>query len=141
MEKVSKLDIELIENNHLLTEEYDSILEEIHNAQDKSIGTIATQVNTSNDNTLKFISGGIPFWIISLVMPFQKDKDISQKRSKRLFNKIAAMLICILIGWGLAAISTKIPTVGNVWANVIMFPCVQLAVPILIMYSKKSAKG
>ena len=141
MEKVSKLDIELIENNHLLKEEYESILAEIHNAQDKSIGTMTTQVNNSNDNVLKFISGGILFWIISLVMLFQKDKDMTQKRSKRLFNRIAAMVICALIGWGLAAVATRIPTIGSVWTNVVIFPCLQLAIPLLIMYSSKSVKS
>lgn len=134
LDKVSRLDYEEIRQNPILKNEYDSILNGIENIQNKSISFVDAKEKSVDYYYIKYISGGLLFWVIGLALIFQKDKDKTAKLSRRLFNRFASVAICILLGFVCASIAAIIPTIGNVWANAILFPCALLTVVGLFIY-------
>ena len=78
LEKITKLDKEVIENNVLLEQEYNSILRELGSAQDMSITNITYINDTSDNENIKFVSGGILFWSLSFLFCFLKIRKIFQ---------------------------------------------------------------
>ena len=75
LEKLTDLDTAKINNNTYLQSEYDSILSEIVSAQNKSFGSITNSVDTSENQNIKFISGGILFWFVSIILLFSKNNN------------------------------------------------------------------
>ncbi len=132
--KITQLDIDKINANQALQEEYNSIIGEISAIQDKSVGTITTRQDTSNEKTIKFISGGILFWLVSLGVLFSKNKKDNMFVLKKLFNNLMSTALCIALGYLLALVGRSIPTIINVWVNAIAFPCIQIAIIGLIIY-------
>lgn len=138
LERITQLDTDIIDSNTALQEEYNLIIEEISATQDKSVGTITTRQDTNNERIIKFISGGILFWFISLVVLFQKNKKGNISFLQKVFNNILATILCVILGYVLALIGRSIPTIINVWINVIAFPCIQIAFLCLIVYGTSS---
>lgn len=134
LERITKLDTDKIGSNSALQNEYNSIIEEIIAIQDKSVGSIATRQDTTNEKTIKFISGGILFWFISLFVLFQKNKRESISIFKKIFNNLMTTALCVGLGYLLALVGRSIPTIINVWINAIAFPCIQIAIIGLIIY-------
>ena len=46
--------------------------------------------------------------------------------------------LCIAIGYLLALVGRSIPTIINIWINAIVFPCIQTAIIVLIIYGTSS---
>ena len=136
--KISELDTVKIKTNELLRQEYDSILEELVGAQDKSIVNIAIN-DTERDRTIKFISGGFVFWFVSFFVLFSKSK--KQTLLKRIINNVASTILCIGIGCILALIGKLIPTFFSVWINAIGFPIVQVIIVALLVYGAPTNKN
>lgn len=134
LERITKLDTDKIGSNSALQNEYNSIIEEIIAIQDKSVGSIATRQDTTNEKIIKFISGGILFWFISLFVLFQKNKRESISIFKKIFNNLMTTALCVGLGYLLALVGRSIPTIINVWINAIAFPCIQIAIIGLIIY-------
>jgi len=130
--RVSSLDYDAISQNIILMQEYYSILNEIYQMQNRLIGSMALQEQNPFNYYVKFISGGLVFWVVGFVILFQRDKDNSKKLS--LFIRIASTVVCALMGWGLAFFATRIPTIGSVWANAILFPLILFAIVSLLIY-------
>lgn len=80
--------------------EYDSILTEIVSAQNKSFGSITNSVDTSENQNIKFISGGILFWFVSIILLFSKNNQ--DGFFKKIFKKFLSTLLCVAIGYILA---------------------------------------
>lgn len=114
LERITQLDTDIIDSNTALQEEYNLIIEEISATQDKSVGTITTRQDTNNERIIKFISGGILFWFISLVVLFQKNKKGNISFLQKVFNNILATILCVILGYVLALIGRSIPTIINV---------------------------
>lgn len=133
LDKITKLDAEVINNNVLLKEEYDSILKEIESAQDKSIINITSVSDAKEDEKLKFISGGFLFWFVSVFVLFAKSKQ-PVPRLKNIINNIFSTFLCIGIGFLLAYIGKALPTVINAWVNAFAFPIIQLIIIGLLVY-------
>ena len=136
LEKLTDLDTTKINNNTNLQNEYDSILKEIVSAQNKSFGSITNNVDTSTNQNIKFVSGGILFWIVSIILIFSKN-NTQEGFFKKVFYKFFSILICVVIGYILALIGKNIPTFINVWINAIMFPILQIAFIGLLLYGTK----
>lgn len=134
LERITQLDIEKINSNAALQEEYNSIIKEISMIQDKSVSTIATRQDTNNEKTIKFISGGILSWFISLFVLFQKNKKENISVFKIIFNNLMSTALCIAIGYLFALVGRSIPTIINIWINAIVFPCIQIAIIVLLIY-------
>lgn len=139
LERITQLDTDKINSNSALQEEYDSIIKEIIAIQDKSVGSIATRQDTSNEKNIKFISGGILFWFVSLFVLFQKNKKESISVFKKIFNNLVSTALCVGFGYLLALVGRSIPTIINVWINAIVFPCIQLAIMGLIIYGSPNS--
>lgn len=134
LERITQLDTDKINSNSALQEEYDSIIKEITAIQDKSVGSITTRQDTTNEKTIKFISGGILFWFVSLFVLFQKNKKESISVFKKIFNNLMSTALCVGLGYLLALVGRNMPTIINVWINAILFPCIQIAIIGLIIY-------
>lgn len=140
LDKITKLDIEVINSNALLKEEYDSILKEIESAQDKSIINITSINDSKEDEKIKFISGGFLFWFVSVFVLFAKSKQ-PVSRMKKIVNNMLSTLLCIGIGCLLAYIGKALPTFINVWVNAVAFPIIQLAIVGLLVYGTSNKKN
>ena len=132
LEKLTDLDTTKISTNANLQSEYDSILTEIVSAQNKSFGSITNNVDTSTNQNIKFVSGGILFWFISIILLFSKNNQ--DGFFKKIFNKFLSTILCVAIGYILALIGKNIPTFINVWINAILFPIIQITFFGLLVY-------
>ncbi|MBD5533038.1 MAG: hypothetical protein HDQ98_12750 [Lachnospiraceae bacterium] len=138
LERITQLDTDKINSNLALQDEYNSIIEEISAIQDKSVGLITTRQDTTNEKTIKFISGGILLWFVSLFVLFQKNKRESASIFKRIINNLVATALCVALGYLLALVGRSIPTIINVWINAIAFPGIQIAIIALIVYGSSN---
>lgn len=134
LERITQLDLGKINENQTLHKEYNSIIEEISAIQEKSVGTITTRQDTRNEKVIKFISGGSLFWLVSLIVLFSKNKKDNISALKKMFNNVMSAILCAFIGYFGALIGKNIPTIINVWLNVIGFPFIQIAIIGLIVY-------
>lgn len=139
LERITQLDTDKINSNSALQEEYDSIIKEITAIQDKSVGSITTRQDTTNEKNIKFISGGILFWFVSLFVLFQKNKNERISVFKKIFNNLMSTALCVGLGYLLALVGRSIPTIINVWINAIVFPCIQLAIILLVIYGSPNS--
>lgn len=134
LERVTQLDLDKINKNSALQKEYISVIGEISTIREKSVGTITTRQDTNNDKTIKFISGGSLFWLVSLIVLFSKNKKDNISFLKKIFNNVMSAILCVFIGYFCALIGKNIPTIINVWLNAVGFPIVQIAIIGLIVY-------
>ena len=134
LERVTQLDLDKINNNSALYKEYNSIIEEISTIREKSVGTITTRQDTYNDKTIKFISGGSLFWLVSLIVLFSKNKKDNISALKKIYSNMMSAILCVVLGYFFALIGKNIPTIVNIWINAIGFPCIQIAIIGLIVY-------
>lgn len=133
LERVTQLDLDKINNNSALYKEYNSIIEEISTIREKSVGTITTRQDTYNDKTIKFISGGSLFWLVSLIILFSKNKKDNISALKKIYSNMMSAILCVVLGYFFALIGKNIPTIVNIWINAIGFPCIQIAIIGLIV--------
>ena len=125
LDKITKLDTVIINENTLLKQEYDSILNEIKNAQGKSIINIINTEDSKEDEMIKFILGGVLFWGVGFAYLFAKeDQQISTLR--KLANKIIVVAFCVAIGILFAYVGRTIPTIINIWVNIIAYPVLEI---------------
>lgn len=134
LERITQLDLDKIDANLVLQEEYNSIIGEISAIQEKPVGTITTRQDTSNEKIIKFISGGSLFWLVSLIILFSKNKKDNISVLKKIFNNVMSAILCVFIGYFCALIGKNMPTIINVWLNAVGFPCIQIAIIGLIVY-------
>lgn len=104
LERVTQLDLDKINKNSALQKEYNSIIGEISNIREKSVGTITTRQDTYNDKTIKFISGGSLFWLVSLIVLFSKNKKDNIPVMKKIFNNVMSAIVFVFIGYFCALI-------------------------------------
>ncbi len=97
LERVTQLDLDKINNNSALYKEYNSIIEEISTIREKSVGTITTRQDTYNDKTIKFISGGSLFWLVSLIILFSKNKKDNISALKKIYSNMMSVILCIVL--------------------------------------------
>ena len=141
LERVTQLDLDKINKNSALQKEYNSIIGEISTIREKSVGTITTRQDTYNDKTIKFISGGSLFWLVSLIVLFSKNKKDNISVMKKIFNNVMSAIVFVFIGYFCALIGNNITTIINVWLNAVGFPLIQIAIIGLIVYgSSKNNK-
>lgn len=127
----------LSESPNLLSE-YNSIIEEINNAQSKSLNTIIEpESNNSFDYWIKFISGGFLFAIISLLGLFQKEKNKKLTFNTFIKKNFLIFILCIFIAVLLAFIFARIPTLISPWINAFAAPILQLLMIYLLFYKTK----
>ena len=116
-----------------------SIVKEINESDSNYINKILN--NNKNDHTIgKFISGGILWWLLGIIVlffynAFNKEDN---KKGKNLGTRIAGFILCAIIGGLIGLICSIIPTIFNIWVNYIIIPILVLVLIILLLYKTSS---
>lgn len=139
LQKITELDMDKINQDKNLTKEYESIVKEINESDSNYINKVLN--NNKNDHTIgKFISGGILWWILGIIVlffynAFNKEDN---KKGKNWGTRIAGFILCVIIGGLIGLICSIIPTIFNIWVNYIIIPILVLVLMILLLYKTSS---
>ena len=139
LQKITELDMDKINQNENLMKEYNSIVKEITESDNNYINKVLN--NNENDNTIgKFISGGILWWLLGIVVLFFYNKFNKENsiKGKNLGLRIGGFILCIIIGGLLGFICSIIPTIFNIWVNYIIIPILILILMVLLLYKTTS---
>lgn len=127
LDKINEIDVEKINNNDKLQQEYNLILNEIESNEGNYLNNIFIKEKTVKNNIIKFISGAWLFIIIGIILPFMKDEE----KNKRTLNNFISGIVCIVVGLILGYGAMKIPTIINIIVNIILYQ-------IILFYSAYS---
>ncbi|MBS5778906.1 MAG: hypothetical protein KIC82_05620 [Acholeplasma sp.] len=139
LQKITELDMDKINQDKNLTKEYESIVKEINESDSNYINKVLN--NNKNDHTIgKFISGGILWWLLGIIVlffynAFNKEDN---KKGKNWRTRIAGFILCAIIGGLIGLICSIIPTIFNIWVNYIIIPILVLVLMILLLYKTSS---
>ena len=139
LQKITELDMDKINQNENLMKEYNSIVKEITESDNNYINKVLD--NNENDHTIgKFISGGIIWWLLGIIVlffynKFNKEDNI---KGKKLRLRIGGFILCIIIGGLLGFICSIIPTIFNIWVNYIIIPILVFILMALLLYKSTS---
>lgn len=138
LQKITELDMDKISQDENLLKEYQSIVKEINESDNNYINKVLN--NNKDDHMIgKFISGGLLWWILGIVMLFFYNifnKD--DKNGKNWGTRIAGFILCVIIGGLIGLICSIIPTIFNIWVNYIIIPILVLILMILLLYKTTS---
>lgn len=138
LQKITELDMDKISQDENLLKEYESIVKEINESDNNYINKVLN--NNKDDHTIgKFISGGLLWWILGIIMLFFYNifnKD--DKNGKNWGTRIAGFILCVIIGGLIGLICSIIPTIFNIWVNYIIIPILVLILMILLLYKTTS---
>lgn len=134
---IVELNDDKIHKNQGLLLEYESIIREINDANQKSLNTFNNSTDNEFDFWAKAISGGLLFAIVGIIGLFKKN---NTKMTFSVFfkNNFLIFIVCSLFAVILSFIFSKIPTLGNVCVNVIAAPIVELI--IIYLFTKSNNK-
>ena len=134
---IVELNDDKIHKNQGLLLEYESIIREINDANQKSLNTFNNNMDNEFDFWAKAISGGLLFAIVGIIGLFKKN---NTKMTFSVFfkNNFLIFIVCSLFAVILSFIFSKIPTLGNVWVNVIAAPIVELIT--IYLFTKSNNK-
>lgn len=144
LEHVMTLDQELIESNPKYMNEYQSILAEIEQQNERSINSIwnksigaisnfITNGKNEGNRIIKFFTGAMWALIIMIWVPFM---NTFNKKSDKVLGFFLMLLIALLLGW----LFSIVPTVINPLVNYIGVPVIQLVVVICIFVKSDNKK-
>lgn len=128
-----------IEETPELLSEYNSIIEEINDAQAKSLSSaMNNSSNTNSEYWIKFISGSFLFALVGIIGFCQKKKGVKYTFSLFMKNNFLIMVVCIVFAAILAFAFSKIPTIGSVWINAVAAPVLQFVIMYLLFLQPKN---
>lgn len=139
LQKITELDMDKINQDKNLTKEYESIVKEINDSDNNYINKVLN--NNKNDHTIgKFISGGILWWLLGIIVLFFYNvfNKEDNKKGKNWGTRIAGFILCAIIGGLIGLICSIIPTIFNIWVNYIIIPVLVLVLMILLLYKTTS---
>lgn len=139
LQKITELDMDKINQDKNLAKEYESIVKEINESDSNYINKILN--NNKNDHTIgKFISGGILWWLLGIIVLFFYNvfNKEDNKKGKNWGTRIAGFILCAIIGGLIGLICSIIPTIFNIWVNYIIIPILVLVLMILLLYKTSS---
>ena len=128
--KMAEADLSKIEENPVLSKEYENLLTEIEKQTDGSIGSIFMKDKEPHVQLLKFVTGGSLIWIIAIGVLFSKKNSTG--------NRLISSVVFGIIGCIAGAISMVLPTVITPMVNYIGFPFL-LAI-IIVLLAAESMK-
>lgn len=144
LERVMELDQELIESNQVYTNEYNSILMEIEQQNERSINSLMNKMLTGiesftaigkaeSNKTLKFVTGAFWSLIITMCIPFM---NTFKKRS----DKVLAFIILLLVSALLGGAASIIPTIISPMVNYIGVPLIQIVILVCCLIKSNNKK-
>lgn len=120
LDKICQIDLQIIQNNEVLTSEYNSILEEISIQKNNSLNSIFIKETNKTVNTNKFISGAIVLFILGIISIFLKYESVIYK----FFAFIIFGIMSIIFGY----VAVLIPTIISPTFNYVFAPLLELFV-------------
>ena len=139
LQKITELDIDKISQNQNLMKEYDSIVKEINESDSNYINKILS--NNKNDHIIgKFISGGMLWWLLGIIVLFfyNKFNKEENKKGRNWGTRIGGFILCAIIGGLIGLLCSIIPTIFNIWVNYIIVPILVLILMMLLLYKTTS---
>ena len=139
LQKITELYIDKISQNQNLMKEYDSIVKEINESDSNYINKILS--NNKNDHIIgKFISGGMLWWLLGIIVLFfyNKFNKEENKKGRNWGTRIGGFILCAIIGGLIGLLCSIIPTIFNIWVNYIIVPILVLILMILLLYKTTS---
>jgi len=134
LDMATKLDLEKIEKNIKLKNEYNSILTEINKSNDNYINNFL-KIKDKENAIWKFISGALIWIVLAVVILFNNDRNNLQTKKQKFLNNIGGFLILLFIGSFIGLIFSVIPTIGNPWINYISAPILTIVILALLFYT------
>lgn len=140
LQEITELDISRIKEDNNLLKEYENIIKEINNSDNNYINKILN--NNKNDHVLgKFISGGLLWWILGVIMLFFYNIICKENNGKRNIGiRFGGFILCGIIGSFIGFVCSLIPTIFNIWINYIIIPILVLILMTLLLYNKNNQK-
>lgn len=130
-----------IEESAVLLDEYNNIIEEIKVAQDKNMSTLFEDKEDSTfEYWAKFLSGAFLFWLVGVVILFQKNKENKLTFSYFVKNNFLVFIFCTIIGALIGYVFSMLPIFGSIWVNIIGVPILQLIV-VCFLFTKTENKN
>ncbi|MBS7528843.1 hypothetical protein KHM83_19430 [Fusibacter paucivorans] len=126
LKNIQELDTNLLMSNEILSDEYESILEEIGGRDEKyslSPDNIFIDETTNNIKIYKFISGGFWCFLFAILSPFIY---------KSFLKTIQGILVLAALGGLLGGIGLIIPTFRMTLINYFGLPILQLIILIAL---------
>ncbi|MBQ6323444.1 MAG: hypothetical protein IJI22_01280 [Bacilli bacterium] len=139
LQKITELDMDKINQDKNLAKEYERIVKEINESDSNYINKVLN--NNKNAHTIgKFISGGILWWLLGIIVLFFYNvfNKEDNKKGKNWGTRIAGFILCAIIGGLIGLICSIIPTIFNIWVNYIIIPILVLVLMILLLYKSSS---
>lgn len=138
LQEITELDISRIKEDNNLLKEYENIIKEINNSDNNYINKILN--NNKNDHVLgKFISGGLLWWILGVIMLFFYNIICKENNGKRNIGiRFGGFILCGIIGSFIGFVCSLIPTIFNIWINYIIIPILVLILMTLLLYNKNN---
>ena len=121
LDKVSKIDENEVKKNQKLENEYNAIIDEISEKENKYLNNIFIKETNINNKIIKFIASSWLLWVTGVVLLLTKNKTTG-KRTKNILSG----LIVFLISYGIGYLGNFIPTIINVVVNVVLYQIIYI---------------
>ena len=131
LDKVSKLDVTTINNNSLLQNEYNSIVDDISEKENKYLNNIFVKEVTLKNKIIKFVSAAWLFAIVGIIMPFTKNTVVG-------IMKFFTTLLCFGLAGLFGLVGMIFPTIINIFVNFILYQIILFYLVYTIVSSKNS---
>lgn len=115
LKKVSEINIEEIQDNEILYQEYNRILSEIEKQSAGSFGTIFIKESNIIVNVIKFLTGGLIPWLLAILCIFLKTFNKTSE-------KVLGVIFCIILGVIIGFVAKIMPTIISPWVNYVGVP-------------------
>ena len=133
LDQMTQLDIEKIQDNDVLTQEYARILSEIEKQSDGSLGSVFRKETNPTVNLIKFLTGSGLFWILAVACFFIKT-------FKSFGSRLAGFILIGGFGCLSGMIAKSIPTILNPMVNYIGYPVSLFIIVALLATSGSKQK-
>lgn len=134
IDSISRIDINEINKDERLENEYESILNDMNNQKNKNINEIIKFKSSKGENIIKAITASWIFILVGIYIIFSKDKNTKKRFLK---NNILSGLGSIFIAIILGGIAIFIPIVINIVVTCIL---IQVVVIYLTYTISKTGK-
>ena len=121
LEKVNKKDENAVKKNQKLENEYNAIIDEISEKENKYLNNIFIKETNKNNKIIKFFASSWLLWVTGIVLIITKDKKTG-KRMKNILSGLIVFLFSYVIGY----FGYIIPTIINVVVNVVLYQIIYI---------------
>jgi hypothetical protein len=124
--KMTELDMEKIDNNQILRDEYNNIMQEISIQSKSSINQVISKDSRMSVRIIKFVSGGFILWILAFMC-------MAIKQVSGIGRKILGFGFFLILGMVVGLIAASLPNIITPWVNYVGFPVLVIAFIALLV--------